>query len=94
MHKCCWNCGNGFTAVSKTKKDTDMFNSKYRFCCASYPVSQNSVNPYKQRYCTQFCEPLRNVARMGHFIDKEEADKLNEMSRDELLKYWFGDKYD
>ena len=93
MYKCCWNCGNGFTCVAHTKEAEDRFNASKRFCCASYPVSNHGENPFKQRYCKQFDVPTYGV-RFGHEITKEEAEKLNLMSVDDLVKYWKEDDTD
>lgn len=87
MYKCCWNCGNGLTAVCPTKEETELFRAAKRFCCASYPVSKYPVNPFIQRYCKQF-EPSMNGVRVGHEITKEEAKRLKNKSPAELVKYW------
>lgn len=87
MYKCCWNCANGFICVASTKEETDRFNVSRRFCCASYPVSHRGKNPFKRRYCKQFNGSLCGV-QYGHEITKEEAEKLNIMSVDELVRYW------
>ena len=87
MYKCCWNCANGFTCVASTKGTTERLNASKRFCHAFYPVSNYAENPFKQRYCKQFDVPTYGV-RIGHEITKEEAEKLNLMSVDDLVKYW------
>lgn len=86
MYKCCWNCENGFTVCHKDKDEMKKVNSSKRVCCALHPVSNRLENPFKQRHCSQFepdCRP-----KSGHFIDKREANKLNTMTPDELVKYW------
>lgn len=65
----------------------DRFNASKRFCIAQYPVSSHSENPFKQRYCRQFEFPKYGFI-FGHEITKDEAQKLNSMSADELVKYW------
>ena len=87
MYKCCWNCANGFTCAAHTKEVEERLNSSKRFCCALYPVSRYGQNPFKQRYCKQFEVPAYGV-QFGHEITKEEAEELNLMSVDDLVKYW------
>ena len=50
-------------------------------------------DPFKQRYCNQFDVPTYGV-QFGHGITKAEAEKLNLMSVDDLVKYWKGDDTD
>lgn len=86
MYKCCWNCENGFTVCAKTEEEEERINASKRICCAAYPVSNRLENSFQRRYCKQFeadCRPKK-----GHFIDKTEAEKLNAMTPDELVKYW------
>lgn len=86
MYKCCWNCENGFPVCAKTKEDEERINASKRICCAAYPVSNRLENPFQQRYCKQFEQDYR--VKKGHFIDKKEAEKLNQMTPDELVNYW------
>ena len=86
MYKCCWNCMHGITICAKTKEEYERINASKRCCDAPYPVSNRFEDPFKQRHCKQF-EPDFRVKK-GHFIDKKEAEKLNAMTTDELVKYW------
>ena len=86
MYKCCWNCDNGYTVACKTQEEEERINASKRMCCAIHPVSNHLQNPFQQRYCKQF-EPDYRVKK-GHFIDKKEAEKLNQMTVDELVQYW------
>ena len=86
MYKCCWNCINGHTVCARTNEEMEWINASKRFCCADYPVSNHLLNPFQQRYCKQF-EPDYRVKK-GHFIDKKEAEKLNQMTPEELVQYW------
>ena len=86
-YKCCWNCANGFTAACRTKEEEVIFRATKRFCCASYPVSSHSENPFKQRYCRQSEKPMFGI-RYGHEITKKEAERLNKMNAAELIEYW------
>ena len=86
MYRCCWNCGNGFPVCAKTEEESERINASKRVCCAANPVSNRLENPFQRRYCKQF-EPDFRVKK-GHFIDKAEAEKLNAMTTDELVKYW------
>ena len=85
MYKCCWNCVNGFEVCAKTKEEQERINASKRVCCADYPVSSHFLNPFQQRYCRQFEQNYRLNCR---FIDKKEAEKLNQMNTDELVQYW------
>lgn len=88
MYKCCWNCMEASPAACKDREEMRKLRASKRFCCASYPVSNRLENPYKQRYCKQFIpEP---TFPFGYEITKQEAEKLNEMTVDELVKYWYG----
>jgi hypothetical protein len=87
MYKCCWNCVNGFKVCAKTKEENERINASKRVCCADYPVSNHFLNPFQQRYCRQFEKDYRINCR---FIDKKEAEKLNQMTTDELVRYWRG----
>ena len=88
MYKCCWNCWNGFTAYAPAMEEkVRRFNASRRFCCASYTVSSHGENPFKQRYCKQFAVPIHGVT-FGHEITKREAEKLQQMSVNELMEYW------
>jgi hypothetical protein len=86
VYKCCWNCQNGFTVCSNNAEQVELWNASKRMCCASYPVSNHLENPFKQRYCKQFEEEYH--ARKGHLITKAEAQKLMEMTPEQLIKYW------
>ena len=86
MYKCCWNCMNGLTVCTNNAEQEELWNASKRMCCASYPVSNHLINPFQQRYCKQFEQD--NYPRKGHFIDKKEAEKLNTMTPDELVRYW------
>jgi hypothetical protein len=77
---------HGITVHAKTKEEHERINASKRFCDAYRPVSSYVENPFKQRYCKQF-EPDFRVKK-GHFIDKKEAEKLNAMTPEELVKYW------
>ena len=86
MYKCCWNCDNGYTVCTKSEEEETRINASKRMCCAFRPVSQHLENPFKQRYCKQFEPDCR--AKKGHFIDKKEAEMLNQMTPDDLVEYW------
>ena len=86
MYKCCWNCIHGVTVCAKTKEEYDRINASKRCCDAPYPVSNRLENPFKQRHCRQFQPDYR--PKKGHFIDKDEAEKLSAMTPGELVKYW------
>ena len=86
MYKCCWNCFNSVPAYCRDKDEMRRLRVSKRFCCAAYPVSNRLENPFKQRYCKQF-EPDYYFA-FGCEITKKEAEKLNQMTTDELLKYF------
>ena len=86
MYKCCWNCLESAPAACNDREEMQKLRASKRFCCASYPVSNRLENPFKQRYCKQFV-PEYHFA-FGHEITKKEAEKLNQMTTDELLEYW------
>ena len=86
MYKCCWNCENGYTVSTVNEEEEKRINASKRICCAFTPVSNHLENPFKQRYCKQFKIDYR--VKKGHFIDKREAQKLNQMTTDELVAYW------
>ena len=86
MYKCCWNCNESCPAAHRDKAEMQRLRASKRFCCAAYPVSNRLENPFKQRYCKQF-EPAYYFA-FGHEITKKEAEKLNQMTPEELLNYW------
>jgi hypothetical protein len=86
MYKCCWNCDNGYPVCAETEEKSERINASKRICCAFYPVSNHLENPFKKRYCKQFEKDYR--VKKGHFIDKKEAEKLNQMTSDELMEYW------
>jgi hypothetical protein len=77
---------HGITVCAKTKEEYERINASKRCCDAPYPVSNRLENPFKQRYCKQFDPDFR--VKKGHFIDKKEAEKLNAMTPEELVKYW------
>lgn len=87
MYKCCWNCGNSAPAACKTKEEQDRLRASKRFCCAYYPVSNRLENPFKQRYCKQF-EPPFAFHPFYPEITKKEADKLQQMTAEELIAHW------
>lgn len=89
MYKCCWNCANGLICASFNIDEEYRLNASKRFCGAPYPVSQHGENPFKKRYCKQFAEPTYRV-RFGHEITEEEAEKLNHMNVNGLVRYWKG----
>ena len=86
MYKCCWNCLESAQAACKDYEEMQKLRASKRFCCASYPVSNRLENPFKQRYCKQFVPEY--FFAFGHEISKKEAEKLNQMTPEELLKYW------
>ena len=86
MYKCCWNCDNGYPVAHKDKAEGERINASKRVCMADYPVSNHFENPFKKRYCKQFSADYR--VKKGHSIDKKEAEKLNQMTTDELVRYW------
>lgn len=92
MYKCCWNCGNGFTACCSTKEASHEFECTRRFCCASRPIASHSINPYQKRTCKQFEEPYNGRSRFGHIIEKDEAESLMSMGKDEQVAYWDSNK--
>ena len=73
-------------AACKEQADEQKLRASKRFCCASYPVSNRLENPFKQRYCKQFLPEY--YFAFGHEITKKEAEKLNQMTPEELLEYW------
>jgi hypothetical protein len=73
-------------AACKEQAEEQKLRASKRFCCASYPVSNRLENPFKQRYCKQFLPEY--YFAFGHEITKKEAEKLNQMTPEELLEYW------
>jgi hypothetical protein len=73
-------------AACKDHAEMQKLRASKRFCCAAYPVSNRLENPFKQRYCKQFL-PEYYIA-FGHVITKKEAEKLNQMTPEELSEYW------
>ena len=86
MYKCCWNCSESAPAAHKDHAEMQKLRASKRFCCASYPVSNRLENPFKQRHCKQFLPEY--YFAFGHEITKKEAEKLNQMTPEELLDYW------
>lgn len=86
MYKCCWNWINRFPVCAKTEEEEKRINASKRLYCAAYPVSNRLQNPFQRRYCRQFEQDYR--VKKGHFIDKKEAEKLNQITPDELVQYW------
>lgn len=87
MYKCCWNCDNGFRVSMKNEEEEKRINASKRMCCAVYAVSNHLQNPFQKRYCRQF-EPNYFAEMEGRLIDKKEAEKLNQMTPEELVQYW------
>lgn len=89
MYKCCWNCANGMICWAPDKERMERLNASKRFCCAQNPISDHAENPFKQRYCKQFDPSLY----FDHEITKKEAEKLNNMTEDELVEYWHAHRH-
>jgi hypothetical protein len=86
MYKCCWNCWDSAPVAHKDYEEMQKLRASKRACCACYPVSNRLENPFKQRYCKQFVPS--GYFTFGHEITKKEAEKLNQMTPEELLNYW------
>ncbi len=86
MYKCCWNCWYGLTGCTQSPVETERLRVSKRICDAPHPVSSHLQNPFQRRYCKQFS--MDGFPAVGHYINKQEAEKLNCMTVDELLEYW------
>lgn len=93
--KCCWNCHYGcLKLVFSDGNSNDKSSVSERYCVSLREILQHpgslgpSKNPFIFRNCPDFLSSPSQI-NFGHEISETEANRLNTMTTDELLEYWW-----